>query len=89
MSEWIAYATLRGMPEDRADARSASLCALTANIHRKPDSEAIDPQAFMPGPIAPDEPEEAEPPAPTMADLGNASDAMRRLIGGKPRGDAR
>jgi hypothetical protein len=49
LSEWIAWAHIRGMPEARADYRTGQICAMLANIYRDSEkSKVFSPSDFMP-----------------------------------------
>lgn len=47
LSEWVAWAQVRGMPEARADVRSGQICAVLGNIHRDRDATAFRPADFI------------------------------------------
>lgn len=47
MAEWIAYASLEPIGEDRADLRFAMLMALIQNRHRGKNEPVAQPQTFL------------------------------------------
>jgi hypothetical protein len=47
LSTWMAYDAIEPFGERRADLRSAQICAVLANIHRKKDSKPFSPADFL------------------------------------------
>lgn len=48
LAEWMAFAGLEGIGDERADFRAGQICATLANIHRKEDVAPFEAADFMP-----------------------------------------
>ena len=77
LAEWMAFSTLEGLPESRADFRAGQICATLANLQRKEDSPSLKPSDFMPDLSAADDGHEDEE---EEAQLLDDPEAHSRLI---------
>ena len=81
LSEWMAWANIRGMPEARADFRSGQICAVLANIHRTRDAAVFTPDQFFPKRVIDAEEEARE--EPETIDVEAASRQLAAMLGKK------
>jgi hypothetical protein len=81
VSEWIAWARVRGMPQARDDFRAGQICAVLANIHRddKARPEPFGPADFMPGLV--ERQEGDEQPETEEIDLEEVTRQLERMLG--------
>jgi hypothetical protein len=77
LSEWIAFDQCEPIGEWRGDYRTGMLCAMTANMHRKPGGKAFDAKDFMPFLPHEEKPSLSEAQFTAWAKSWNASRAKR------------
>jgi hypothetical protein len=81
----MAFATLEGLPDMRADFGFGQVCATLANVHRREGQDPYQADDFMPGlrATAPTQAKDADAPPADLLDAEAHSQLISALLGKK------